>query len=192
MLAVVLGCLATGPALGQAQTPAACPAAPIQVERSRGGVIDNLGSVVAIPDLCRITRSGDTGNYYYGIWKTDWPGAGDAYPAIKSVILGSLHARASFITRSVPGWQWTDTFVNEGIESVEVDGRFYTTLRIMHERNGIEGNTYHSVITSWRDIKTGVALQTYEQQISGQSYGPDTTWRAVKLRPIQPAALPTS
>ena len=184
--------MAAGPALGQTQTPAACPAAPIEVERSRGGVIDNLGSVATIPDLCRVTRSGDTGDYYYGIWKTDWPGAGDAYPAIKSVILGRVNARASFITRSVPGWQWTDTFVNEGIQPLEVDGRSYTTLRIMHERNGIEGNTYHSMITTWRDVKTGIALQTYEQQISGQSYGPDTTWQAVRVRPIPRAALPTS
>lgn len=192
LAAAFLLSLAAGPVVAQPQVPAACPATPIEVVRSRGGVIDNLGSVREIPDLCRITRSGETGDYYYGIWKTDWPGAGDAYPAIKSVILGGLNARASFVTRSVPGWQWTDTFVNEGFQYLDVDGRPYRTLRIMHERSGIEGNTYHSVITTWRDVKTGVALQTYEQQISGQSYGPDTTWSAVKVMPLPPTARPSS
>ena len=179
-------------AQAQGQGPAACPTVPIEIVRSRGGVIDNLGSVPNIPDLCRITRSGETGDYYYGIWKTDWPGAGDAYPAIKSVILAGVNARASFITRSAPGMQWVDTFVNEGFEDLVVDGRRYATLRVMHERNGIEGNTYHSLITSWRDVKTGVGLQTYEQQISGQSYGPDTTWHAIKVLPLPPGAAPAS
>ena len=132
-VAALLVGLAIGPVVAQTQIPAACPAAPIEVVRSRGGVIDNLGSVREIPDLCRIIRSGETGQYYFGIWKTDWPGAGEAYPAIKSVILGGLDARASFVTRSVPGWQWTDTFVNEGVQYLEVDGRPYRTLRIMHE-----------------------------------------------------------
>lgn len=186
LFSTILGFLAVGPALAQTRIPAACPSTPVEVVRSRGGVIDNLGSVPTIPDLCRITRSGVAGKYYYGIWQTDWPGAGDAYPAIKSVILGGFNTRASFITRSVPGMQWTDTFVNEGFQPLIVDGRSYTTLRIMHERNGIEGNTYHSLITTWRDVTTGVALQTYEQQISGQSYGPDTTWQAVKVSPIPP------
>ena len=182
--ALALLSLTAAHAQGQSPIPVACPATPIEVVRSRGGVNDNYGSVPRIPDLCRISRSGETGNYYYGIWKTDWPGAGDAYPTIKYVIYGGLNTRASFVTRSVPGLQWIDTFINEGLQYMDVDGRPYLTLRIVHERNGIEGNTYHSLITTWRDVKTGVALRTYEQQISGQSYGPDTTWQAVKVVPI--------
>ena len=107
-------------------------------------------------------------------------------------ILGGLNAHASFITRSVPGWQWIDSFVNEGLEPMDIDGHRYLTLRLVHERTGIEGNTYHSRITTWRDVKTGVALRTYEQQISGQSYGPDTTWQAVKVLELLPGAAPPS
>ena len=192
LIAAMMTGLATSPVIAETEVPAACPATPIEVVRSRGGFNDNYGSVPNIPDLCHIKRSADAGDFYYGIWKTDWPGAGDAYPAIKAVILGGPNARASFITRSIPGMQWTDTFINEGFEHMDVDGHPYTALRIVHERNGIEGNTYHSLITTWRDVKTGVALQTYEQQISGQSYGPDTTWHAVKVLPILPKSTPSS
>ena len=53
--------------------------------------------------------------------------------------------------------------------------------RAVHGREGIEGNTYHSVITSWKDLATGATLKTVEDQIAGQSYGPDTTWDAVRI-----------
>lgn len=180
--------MALAPLSARAETPVACSPTPLQVTRSRGGVIDYLGSTPTIPDLCRVARSGAIGLYYYGIWSSDWPGAGDAYPAIKTAIVGGTNTRTNFITRSVPGMQWLDTFVNEGLEPMVVDGVTYMTLRLAHERNGIEGNTYHSIITTWRDVKTGIALRTYEQQISGQSYGPDTTWHAVKVGPV-PAVI---
>lgn len=168
----------------RAETPVACTPIPIEVVRSRGGVVDYLGAVRDIPDLCRVVRPDGEGAYYYGIWKTDWPGAGDAYPAIKAAITGPFNTRTEFITRSVPGMQWVDSFVNEGQATIMVDGVPHTTLRLAHERRGIAGNTYHSIITSWRDVSTGAVLRTYEQQISGQSYGPDTTWEAVKVQPL--------
>ncbi|GEM_PF-4778449 len=168
----------------RAETPVACTPTPIEVVRSRGGVVDYLGAVRDIPDLCRVVRPDGEGAYYYGIWKTDWPGAGDAYPAIKAAITGPFNTRTEFITRSVPGMQWVDSFVNEGQATIMVDGVPHTTLRLAHERRGIAGNTYHSIITSWRDVSTGAVLRTYEQQISGQSYGPDTTWEAVKVQPL--------
>lgn len=170
--------------VARAETPASCTPTPLEVVRSRGGVIDYLGAVSNIPDLCRVVRSGEEGLYYFGLWKTDWPGAGEAYPAIKAVMSGPFNTRTDFVTRSVPGMQWVDSFINEGIETVMVDGVPYETLRLAHERRGIAGNTYHSIITSWRDVKTGANLRTYEQQISGQSYGPDTTWVATKVQPI--------
>src|SRR5205085_1155185 len=129
-----------------------------------------IGSVPGIPELCRMTRADGAGDFYFGVWRSDWPGAGQAYPALRAVILGSSGARSSFVTRSWPGLQWTDSFVNEGVEIVAVDGRRHEALRLAHERNGIEGNTYHSIITTWRDLQTGVALKVLEQQISGQSY----------------------
>lgn len=186
LTAVLLGSVAA-----RAETPVACTPTPFEVVRSRGGVIDYLGAVRDIPDLCRVARADGEGNYYYGIWKTDWPGAGDAYPAIKTAITGPFNTRTDFITRSVPGMQWVDSFINEGLVTVVVDGVPHTTLRLAHERRGIAGNTYHSIITSWRDVSTGAVLRTYEQQLSGQSYGPDTTWEAVRVQPI-PAKIATA
>ncbi len=179
---------ATPIASTSAVVPAACPGTPVRVVRSAGGTIDYLGTVPGIPDLCRIHRTADgDGELYYGVWRSDWPGAGQAYPALKAVIGGAPGTQASFVTRSVPGLQWTDTFTNRGPETLEIDGVAHATLRIAHDRNGIDGNTYHSIITQWRDIGTGIALRTTEQQISGQSYGPDTTWHAVRIEPL-PAA----
>ncbi|GAC1478752.1 MAG: hypothetical protein NVS2B11_02500 [Acetobacteraceae bacterium] len=173
---------ATVAAAGQ---PVACPPEPTRVVRSAGGVIDYLGTVPGVPELCRMTRADGTGDFYFGAWRSDWPGAGQAYPVIRAIVTGGAGARASFITRSWPGLQWTDSFTNEGIEPITVQGRRYDALRLAHEREGIEGNTYHSVITTWRDVATGIALKTFEQQISGQSYGPNTTWQAVRVETLR-------
>lgn len=168
-----------------AERPAACPPEPTRVVRSAGGMVDYLGSVPGVPELCRMTRADGTGDFYFGAWRSDWPGAGQAYPAIRAVATGGTGARASFVTRSYPGMQWTDSFTNEGVESVMVGDRSYETLRLAHERKGIEGNTYHSIITSWRDAATGIVLKVVERQISGQSYGPSATWHAVRVEPLR-------
>lgn len=164
-----------------ADVPAACPPYPVRVVRSAGGVIDYLGHVPGIPELCRLRRSDGEADFYFGAWRSDWPGAGQAYPAIRAVLYGPRGTRTSFVTRSIPGLQWNDSFVNEGIETVRVGGVAYPALRLAHEREGIEGNTYHSIITQWRDLATGMNLRTVEYQISGQSYGPDTTWHATRI-----------
>ena len=168
-----------------AATPTACPSRPVRVVRSAGGVIDYRGTYPGVPDLCRMERADGRGDFYYGVWRIDWPGAGQAYPAIKTVVDAGPGTRISFVTRSIPGMQWLDSFTNEGLEPMVVDGRRYTTLRLAHERAGIEGNTYHSIITTWRDVATGIALRTVEDQIAGQSYGPQTTWRAVSVMPLR-------
>ena len=183
---VALSAVLLASTAARAETPVACTTTPIEVVRSRVGVINYLGAVRGIPDLCRVVRADGEGNYYYGLWKSDWPGAGDAYPAIKAAITGPINTRTDFITRSVPGMQWIDSFINEGQVIMTVEGVPHTTLRLAHERRGIAGNTYHSIITSWRDVSTGAVLRTYEQQISGQSYGPDTTWEAVRVQPTTP------
>ena len=170
------------PIAAAAQTPPPCPAEPVRVVRSRGGTIDYLGTVPGLPDLCRLRRTGDgAGTFYLGTWRADWPGAGEAYPAMHQVIAAGSGATASFTTRSVPGMQWLDSFRNEGVEPVRVAGADRPALRIAHEREGIEGNTYHSVITQWKDLATGATLRTEERQIAGRSYGPDTTWTATRL-----------
>ena len=167
-----------------ADAPAACPAQPLRVVRSAGGASDYVGTAPGIPELCRIRRGDDVGEFYFGVWRADWPGAGQAYPAIRAAVLGPAGAKTTFITRSIPGWQWIDHFVNEGVEQIVVDGKTYQALRLAHERQGIEGNTYHSIITGWRDVATGISLKVVERQIAGQSYGPDTTWNAVKVSPL--------
>lgn len=176
---LALGLLA-GPAFA-AEAPAACPAQPTRVVRSAGGTNDYLGVVPGIPDLCRMQRSDGLAEFYLGSWRSDWPGAGQAYPAIRAVLDGGPGTRSSFVTRSVPGQQFTDTFIHEGPDPLTVDGVRYATFKLAHEREGIEGNTYHSVITSWRDTATGIVLKVVERQIAGQSYGPNTTWTATRV-----------
>ena len=143
--------------------------------------MDYLGTVAGIPDLCRMQRPDGAADYYLGSWRSDWPGAGLAYPAIRTVLHGGPGTRASFVTRSYPGLQFTDTFVHEGLDPLTVDGVRYATIKLAHEREGIEGNTYHSIITSWREEATGIVLKVVERQISGQSYGPNTTWMATHV-----------
>ena len=184
MFALGLATSGLAPALASAQVPAACPSAPMTVIRSRGGAIEYRGTVPNVPDLCRQVRADGPGDYYYGAWRLDWPGAGQAYPAIKTAVLGRPGTRVDFVTYSAPGLQFIDSIINEGTETMVVDGIRYQTLKIAHERKGFNGNTYHSVITIWRDVKTGIALRTVERQISGQSYGPDTTWEAVRVETL--------
>ena len=166
------------------ESPAACPSTPIRVVRSIGEPTDYLGTYAGLPELCLLKRPDGAAYYYFGVWRSDWPGAGNAYPAMKTVIYGPKGTQTKFVTRSYPGLQWIDSFTNEGIETLIVDGRSYRVLRLAHERAGIEGNTYHSIITSWRDVRTGANMKVVEDQISGQSYGPGTTWTAVRVEPL--------
>ena len=85
------------------EPPPACPAQPVRVVRSIGGTVDYLGSGPGIPELCRMRRTADgEGEFYLGIWRSDWPGAGQAYPAIRIAIHGPAGTRTSFVTRSFP------------------------------------------------------------------------------------------
>ena len=159
----------------------------MRVVRSVGGATEYGGTVAGIGELCSLDRPDGRGSFYYGAWRSDWPGAGDAYPALRKVVLGPKGTSATFDTHSIPGMQWHDTLVNEGRDTLMVGGTRYHVLILAHEREGFDGNTYHSVITSWRDVATGLTLKVVEKQIAGQSYGPATTWTAVKVE-----ALPQS
>lgn len=172
------------PASFAAVAARACPAEPMRVTRSIGVASDYHGTYPGLPDLCRMTVGGQPGTFYLGVWRSDWPGAGDAYPALKTVVAGPAGTTASFVTRSVPGLQWRDTFTNDGTVPLRVDGKTRPTIKIAHERQGIEGNTYHSIITSWRDVETGAVLKVVEDQIAGQSYGPATTWNATAIETL--------
>ena len=92
--------LLCAPIAAIAQAPPPCPPAPTRVVRSLGGVNDYLGSVPGIPDLCHISRSDGEGDFYLGVWRSDWPGAGLAYPAVRAAIRGEKGVRATFVTRS--------------------------------------------------------------------------------------------
>lgn len=190
---VVLGAglLGAGPA-PLPPVPASCPPHPVRVVHSVGAAVEYGSTYPGIADLCSVRRGGSEGYFYFGIWRIDWPGAGLAYPAIKTALTGASGTRTEFVTRSYPGLQWRDAISNEGTETLVVDGTRYATVRLAHEREGIEGNTYHSIITSWRDIRTGVTLKTVENQISGQSYGPDTTWTAVRVQDLSREPAPGS
>ena len=182
--AIVLALQVLGSTSFAADMSAACPPAPTRVVRSAGGVTEYLGTVPGIPELCRMRRPDGLADFYLGAWRSDWPGAGQAYPIVRAVLHGGPGTRMSFVTRSAPGFQFTDTFTHEGPDALTVGGVRYATIKLAHEREGIEGNTYHSVITSWRDTATGLVLKVVEQQIAGQSYGPDTTWLATRVEPI--------
>ena len=184
MLAILIGLPASAPAAAMTDSPPACPGTPTRVVHSVGVPTEYRGVYPSVPDLCYVIHGDDRGYFYFGSWKIDWPGAGSAYPAMKTAIVGPKGTRTSFVTRALPGLQWIDSFTNEGVEDLTVGARPYHTLKLAHEREGIEGNTYHSIITVWRDVATGVALKVVEDQIAGQSYGPTTTWEAVRVESV--------
>ena len=180
----VLSLLLTAAPVQAAEPMPACPPSPIRVMHSVGAPTLYTGAYPGIAELCHLGPIGAGGYFYFGIWNMEWPGAGAAYPAMKTAIDGKVGTRVAFVTRSNPGLQWTDTIINEGIEPLVINGRTYRTLKMAHERDGIEGNTYHSIITVWRDTQTGANVKVVENQISGRSYGPETTWTAVDIEPI--------
>jgi len=128
--------------------PPGCALQSLRVVRSSGDTVEHLGAEPGLPELCRLKRTSDAeGLFYLGLWRIDWPGAGQAYPAIRTAMLGASGTRTSFVTRSWSGMQWMDSYRNEGEEFVPVGGIRHRAPRLAHEREGIEGNTYHSVIT---------------------------------------------
>ncbi|MGI4976430.1 MAG: hypothetical protein ACRYG6_05755, partial [Janthinobacterium lividum] len=88
-LAVVAGCAGTGAdGRGSVARPAACPAGPVRVVRSGGGETAYRGTVAGRPELCRMVRPDGAGVFVFGVWRSDWPGAGEALPALRAVIGG--------------------------------------------------------------------------------------------------------
>jgi hypothetical protein len=171
------------PIAARMPAPRACPVGAGSVERSIGGTLVYAGSVPGIPELCRITNNGEAGEYYMGVWRADWPGAGLAYPALRAVMHGGKGAEARFDTFAGPGLQWHGTIRNEGIETVTVAGRDLRALRLSHEREGFDGNGYHSVITVWKELRTGMYLKVEHRHIAGVEV-PNIAWTAVRVTGI--------
>jgi len=146
--------------------PTACPAAGARVETKGGAASEYLGGT-ATPDLCRVRIGGQEVQAWFGIWLTTWPGAEQAYPAMKRVMGGRTGDIAGFDVRMAPGYAFHDLLRNEGIESIRLLGTTYQAMKLSHYREGYEGNIYRSVSTVWKDMATGMILYSTYNHISG-------------------------
>jgi hypothetical protein len=156
------------PGFAMGAVPASCPAKPGYVLRSTQFFYQYLGSEPGQPDVCRIIHDGQTVTlYYYGIWDKAWPGAEAARRALQTVINGPPGTVAAFDTVAVPGLQWHETIRNGGVEDLNLLGRTFHTLKLVHERTGFGGNSYHSIVTLWKDFQTGMIVYGNYQHISG-------------------------
>ncbi len=162
--------------------PAICGAAGASVVTDTGLKILYSGKVPNRPKLCRISINDVAGDYYFGIWDTKWPGGAKAEQALQTVIFGSPGTMVRFDTIGGPGYpyfKFHETIRNEGFERLHVAGRYYNTMKIAHERQGFGGNIYHSVVTQWRDIRTGVTVYVNYQHISG--WPQPRAWSPLKI-----------
>jgi hypothetical protein len=148
--------------------PVACATAPATVERTTGLLVEYLGADPSDPELCLSRRGGKPFPAWFGVWATEWWGAGDARIALRTVLYGPPGTVARFDTNAGPGLRWHETLINEGVEDIPLLGRRYRTQRIAHEREGFDGNTYHSVVTQWREIDSGMVVYQNYRHISGR------------------------
>ncbi len=159
----------------------ACPPAPGVVERSQGPAVEYLGRDPSNPELCLLRRGSDEGGFYFGTWKRDWPGAEDAYRALKQIYAGPPGTVVRFDTVAAPGFQWHETLRNDGLENLRVLDGTYRTMKVTHEREGFGGNTYHSIITQWKDVATGMGIYQNYIHIAGHPE-PGTSWDPTAIR----------
>ncbi len=156
------------PTDGSGPYPLSCPAPGSRVEQRGGPAMEFFGADPSNPDLCRMRIDNQSPTAWYGIWVTDWPGADQAYPALKRVIQGPTGTVAAFDTIVEPGIEWHDLIRNEGLEDLPLLGKTYRALKISHYREGFGGNTYRSVSTVWKDLPTGLLLYGTYQHIAGR------------------------
>ena len=147
--------------------PRACPEAGGRVEQKGGPTMDYLGSVPGQPDLCRMRIGDDTVEGWYGIWLTDWPGAAQAYPALRQAMEKGTGAVVGFDVTVAPGYAYHDLIRNEGVEHIRLLGHAYEAIKLAHYREGADGNSYRSVSTIWKDLPTGLLIYGTYQHISG-------------------------
>ncbi len=147
--------------------PRSCPAGG-RVDTKGGPAFEYLGASPSNPDLCRMRVGGQAMEVWYGIWATDWPGAAEAYLALKRVITGRTGDVSGLDVRAGPGAQWHDLMRNEGIEDVNLLGATYRAMKISHYREGSGGNIYRSVSTVWKDMASGMLIYGTYQHLSGR------------------------
>lgn len=160
--------------------PPPCPPALGVVDRSVGPTTIYLGTDPATPEVCRIKRGSAVEEFYFGSWNVIWPGAEAAHQALKQVYAGPSGTSATFDVSAGPGLQWHDTIRNGGTEDLRLLGQVFHTMRVVHEREGFDGNSYHSIITSWKDVATGMSVYQNYQHISGHPE-PGTSWDPVSI-----------
>jgi len=163
-----------------ADAPPPCPPGIGIVDRSVGPTVVYLSADPADPESCRMKRGNEVETFFFGTWNTAWPGAEAARRALKGVYAGPPGTSVTFDTSAGPGLQWHDTFRNGGTEELHVLGETFHTMRVVHEREGFDGNTYHSIITQWKDIATGMGIYQNYQHIAGQPE-PGTSWDPVSI-----------
>ena len=144
-----------------------CPARGGVVERKGGPTTLYLGANPANPDLCRAQVGTETVEAWYGIWRTSWPGADQAYAALTKLIRGSTGDVEAFDVLMAPGYHYHDLIRNEGVEDIKLLGNTYRAIKLAHYREGFGGNTYRSVSTVWKDLPTGLLIYGTYQHISG-------------------------
>ena len=147
--------------------PLSCPAEGARVETQGGPTFEYRGASPANPDRCRLRIGGEAAEAWYGIWLTAWPGAEQAYPALKQVMAGRTGDVVGFDVRMAPGYAYHDLLRNEGVEDIKLLGATYRAMKLSHYREGFEGNIYRSVSTVWKDMATGMLVYGTYQHISG-------------------------
>lgn len=166
IIATTLGLLlAAGTA--HAEPPRICPASVGVVQPNIGPAAVYLGADPADPEACRMMRGGAEKRFWFGVWDTEWPGADAARIALRQVFAGPPGTVARFDTIAAPGYAWHETLRHDGFEDLRVLGTVFHTMKVSHEREGFDGNTYHSIITSWRDIETGMTVYRNYIHIGG-------------------------
>jgi len=179
-IACILAMALAPTAVFAADAPPPCPPAFGVVDRSVGPTTIYLGADPTDPDLCRMKRGNDVEQFYFGTWNAAWPGAEAAHQAFKKIYAGPPGTSITFDVSAGPGLQWHDTIRNGGTEELRILGQVFPTLRVVHEREGFDGNTYHSIITQWKDLATGMAVYQNYQHISGHPE-PGTSWDPVSI-----------
>lgn len=159
-----------------AQSPPACPTGMGIVDRTAAPPLIYLPADPAEPEACRLVlRGGAIGLFWFGSWKTDWPGAEPARFAYRQAYANGPGTVVRFDTVAAPGLSWHETIRNEGFETVTLAGAVRHTMKVSHEREGFDGNTYHSIVTQWKDMETNMTVYQTYTHLSGRPE-PFTGW----------------
>ena len=169
------------PLAAHAEAPPPCPRSMGVVEKTVGAPLIYLPADPATPELCRLVqRGGEVATFWFGTWRTDWPGAEQAHSALRQVYAGPPGTVVKFDTVAAPGYSWHETIRNDGFESLNIAGAVRPSMKVTHERAGFEGNTYHSIITLWKEIATGMTIYVNYNHVAGHPE-PLISWDALSV-----------